>query len=146
MRRIQQESIFSNNEEVKDIQTEHLKILMVPCLEADVIYRLMDDRPERVRQAHTYYLEYLKLMKHYRLLEPQQEVKFKEFMKKNQLRLKNKKEGEEEAKHPAELLMGAMEDRETKIANYKLKKLLENNLERLREYRDEEKKREFYKT
>ena len=42
--------------------------------------------------------------------------------------------------------MGAMEDRETKIANYKLKKLLENNLERLREYRDEDKKREFYKT
>jgi len=42
--------------------------------------------------------------------------------------------------------MGAMEDRETKIANYKLKKMLESNLERLREYRDEEKKREFYKT
>jgi hypothetical protein len=42
--------------------------------------------------------------------------------------------------------MGAMEDRDTKIANYKMKKLLENNLERLREYRDEEKKREFYKT
>ena len=42
--------------------------------------------------------------------------------------------------------MGAMEDRDTKIANYKLKKLLESNLEKLREYHDEEKKREFYKT
>lgn len=39
-----------------------------------------------------------------------------------------------------------MEDRETKIANYKLKKNLENNLERLRDYSDEEKKREFYMT
>jgi hypothetical protein len=39
-----------------------------------------------------------------------------------------------------------MEDRETKIANYKLKKNLENNLERLRDYTDEEKKREFYMT
>jgi hypothetical protein len=46
---------------------------MVPCLEADVLFRLMDDRSERVRQAHTYYLEYLKLMKHYNLLEPHQE-------------------------------------------------------------------------
>ena len=71
--RIQQESIFSKNEEIKDIQTEHLKMLMVPCLEADVLFRLMDDRSERVRQAHTYYLEYLKLMKHYNLLEPHQE-------------------------------------------------------------------------
>jgi|LauGreDrversion4_2_1035121.scaffolds.fasta_scaffold153290_6 hypothetical protein len=42
--------------------------------------------------------------------------------------------------------MGSMEDRETKIANYKLKKNLENNLERLRDYSDEEKKREFYMT
>lgn len=67
-------------------------------------------------------------------------------MKANQDRLKGKQSGEEEAKHPAQLLMGAMEDRDTKIANYKMKKMLENNLERLREYRDEEKKREFYKT
>ena len=146
VQRIQQESIFSNNEQMKDIQTEHLKMLMVPCLEADVLFRLMDNRAERVRQAHTYYLEYLKLMKHYNLLEPQQEKKCKEFMKKNQQRLKGKNSGEEESKHPAQLLMGAMEDRETKIANYKLKKMLESNLERLREYRDEEKKREFYKT
>ena len=83
VQRIKQESIFSNNEEIKDIQTEHLKMLMVPCLEADVLYRLMDNRGERVRQAHTYYLEYLKLMKHYHLLEPQQEQKFKDFIKRN---------------------------------------------------------------
>lgn len=42
-------------------------------------------------------------------------------------------------------LMGGFEDRDTKIANYKLKKLLESNLERLKEYRDEDAKREFYK-
>jgi hypothetical protein len=43
-------------------------------------------------------------------------------------------------------IMGSFEDRDTKIANYKLKKLLESNLERLKEYRDEDAKREFYKT
>jgi len=42
-------------------------------------------------------------------------------------------------------LLGGYEDRDTKIANYKMKKMLENNLERLKEYRDEEMKRELYK-
>lgn len=45
-----------------------------------------------------------------------------------------------------QLLMGGMEDRETKIAQYKLKKSLEQNLERLKTYEDESQKREYYKT
>ena len=39
-----------------------------------------------------------------------------------------------------------MEDRDTKIANFKFKKQIEANLDRLKDYRDEEMKREFYKT
>ena len=42
------------------------------------------------------------------------------------------------------MFMAANEDRDTKIANYKLKKLLEANIERLRDYQDEEAKRDFY--
>ena len=42
------------------------------------------------------------------------------------------------------LYMSANNDRDAKIANYRLKKLLENNIERLRDYQDEEMKREFY--
>ena len=42
--------------------------------------------------------------------------------------------------------MSGYEDRDTKIANYKLKKLLESNLERLKDYQDEQAQREFYKT
>lgn len=34
-----------------------------------------------------------------------------------------------------------MEDRDTKIANYRLKKSLEANLDRMRDYQDEEMKR-----
>ena len=37
-----------------------------------------------------------------------------------------------------------MEDRDTKIANFKLKKALEANLERLRNYENEEMKRDFF--
>ena len=42
-------------------------------------------------------------------------------------------------------MQGAFEDRDTKIANYKLKKAIENNLDRLKDYKDEVMKREFYK-
>lgn len=63
--KIQQQSIFSANETISEIQTEHLKMLMVPYLEAEVLFRTMTDRPACVRKAHTYYLEFLKLMNHY---------------------------------------------------------------------------------
>jgi len=42
---------------------------MVPYLEAEVLFRTMEDRAANVRKAHTFYLEYLKLMNHYNLLE-----------------------------------------------------------------------------
>ena len=44
-------------------------MLMVPYLEAEVLFRIMSERQEQVRKAHIYYLEYLKLMNHYELLE-----------------------------------------------------------------------------
>lgn len=62
---------------------------MVPYLEAEVLMHMMDDRYERVLKAHTYYLEYLKLMKHYCLLEKHQEVRFKDFLKRHTDALKN---------------------------------------------------------
>ena len=38
-----------------------------------------------------------------------------------------------------------MEDRDSKIANFKMKKLIETNLDLLKDYKDEETKRKFYK-
>ena len=78
---IQRESIFSSNEELTDIHTEHLKMLMVPYYEADTLFRIMDKRDERVKMAHTYYLEYLKLMDHYHMLEKHQTKQWKEMWK-----------------------------------------------------------------
>jgi len=66
---IQRESLFSSNEELRDIATENLKLLMIPYLQAEVLMHIMENRYERVLKAHTYYLDYLKLMKHYNLLE-----------------------------------------------------------------------------
>jgi len=81
VKQIQKENVFSSNEELREIQTEHMKLLMVPYYEADTLFRIMDQRTKRVDMAHTYYLEYLKLMKHYNLLEPEQAKKWKELYK-----------------------------------------------------------------
>lgn len=61
--------LFSPNEEIKEIATENLKLIMTPYYTADVLFRLMEDRLERVKLAHVFYLEYLKLLNHYGVLE-----------------------------------------------------------------------------
>ena len=94
--RIQRENIFSPNEEVTEIATEHLKLLMVPYYQADTLFRIMDKREERVQKAHTYYLEYLKLMEHYKLLEKHQTKQMKELWKALQKKKKGQIDDEEE--------------------------------------------------
>ena len=69
---IQKESIFSPNEEIKEIETDHLKLLMAPFYQAEVLFRIMDNRSERVKMAHVFYLEYLKMLDHYGVLEKNQ--------------------------------------------------------------------------
>ena len=149
--------MFSANETVEEIQTENLKMLMVPYLEAEVLFRVMTDRGEQVRKAHVYYLEYLKLMNHYQLLEKPLQVKAWKAMLAKQRERTNPgaaidDDDEEESKqgaqqeHPMIALARQMEDRDTKIANFKLKKQLEANLDRMRDYQDEEMKRQFFMT
>lgn len=106
----------------------------------------MDSREERVKLAHTYYLEYLKLMNHYDLLEKNQTKQWKELYKHYVASKKGQvEEKSDEQKHPMVALAADFEDRDTKIAQYKFKKEIEANLERLKSYKDEEMKREFYK-
>ena len=52
-----------------EIATENIKLLMAPFYEADVLFRIMDQRFERVKLAHILYLEYLRMLNHYKLLE-----------------------------------------------------------------------------
>ena len=46
--------------------------------------------------------------------------------------------------HPMMQLASQFEDRDAKIAQYKLKKQLEANLDKLKDYKDEEMQRQFY--
>jgi hypothetical protein len=52
-------------------------LLLVPYYEADVLFRVMEDRRERVKLSQTFYLEYLKLMNHYGMLDKDQKAKWK---------------------------------------------------------------------
>ena len=75
---------------------------MVPYYEADTLFRITDQRDERVNLAHTYYLEYLKLMDHYGLLEKHQSKQWKAMYKAHQQKQKHGNlEDEEEKKSPA---------------------------------------------
>lgn len=41
----------------------------MPYYEADVLYRVMANRRDKVKLSQTFYLEYLKLMNHYGMLD-----------------------------------------------------------------------------
>ncbi len=58
-----------------------MRLLTVPYYEADTLYRIMDNRVERVKLAQTFYLEYLKLMNHYEMLDKDQKIRWKAMAK-----------------------------------------------------------------
>ena len=150
---IQRMGLFSPNEEIKEIATENLKLIMAPYYQADTLFRIMDQRGERVKMAHVFYLEYLKLLNHYGVLEKSQQDKLKMYQKKHKVgyQMSRTDASPEELKEAQELMReiqmsrpNAYEDRDAKISEFKLKKLIEKQLDELRDYRDEEMKRDFY--
>ena len=87
------------------------------------------------------------MMKHYDLLEKLQVKAWKEMY--NKFHKPPQEEPDEETQramnHPMVKLAAQMDNRDAKIAAYKLKKQIEGNLDLLRNCKDEEKQREFYK-
>ena len=74
---IQKDSIFSSNETFSEIHTENIKLLMIPYYQAEILLRIMENREQNVQKGHVYYLEYLKLMNHYHLLDNAQITQWK---------------------------------------------------------------------
>ena len=130
---IQSESIFSPNETIDEVPTENLKLLMAPFYEADVLFRIMNKRFERVKMAHCFYLEYLRLLDHYGILEKPQRKVWKTYIKKQRIAYTKERTdaSAEEVKELEELMNELMaekpnpyEDREAKVAAFKMKKLI----------------------
>jgi len=89
---------------------------MIPYYEADTLFRIMENRLDRVREAQHFYLEYLKLMNHYGLLDEAQKAQFKTLKDKTKV-----------ATH--QVRMDPAAEREAKIAAMKQKKHLEQTIE-----------------
>lgn len=105
----------------------------------------MDNREERVKLAQTFYLEYLKLMNHYEQLDKDQKVKWKLMAKEAYL---GQQEDEEPENKKVAMYGPANFDhfinRNDKIAMFKRKKEIETQLDMLRDYKDEDMRRNFY--
>ncbi len=54
---------------------------MLPYYEAETLFRMMDNREQRIKIAEIIFVEYLKLMNHYGLLEPELKHTWKVIMK-----------------------------------------------------------------
>lgn len=150
---IQKKSMFSPNEELKEIHTDNLKLLMAPYYQADLLFRIMDNRAERVKLAHVFFIEYLRLLNHYGVLDKQQEKQWKSYMNKHKVQTiqQMKDATPEEVKEAQKLMEEVMQERpdaftsrDQKIAEFKAKKAIETALNTLRDYQDEQMKREFY--
>ena len=98
-------------------------------------------------------LEYLKLLNHYGVLEETQKKSMKLFQKKHKMKYIQERSdaSAEEIKEVQEIMneikasmMNPYENRDAKVAEFKLKKLIESQLNDLRNYQDEEMKRQFY--
>lgn len=150
---IQNNNMFSPNEQISEVHTENLKLLMAPYYQADLLFRIMDNRPERVKLAHVFFIEYLRLLNHYGILDKQQEKQWKSYMNKHKVNaVKEMKDAAPEDVKEAQKLMeelrmekpDAFTSRDQKIAEHRAKKEIETALTMLKDYKDEQMKREYY--
>lgn len=117
---------------------------MVPYYEADLLYRIMDNRKDRVKLSQTFYLEYLKLMNHYGMLDKDQKTKWKAMSKEAYTEEDEEENSKNQLQTYGPINFDHFINRNDKISMFKRKKEIETLLDKLRDYKDEDMKREFY--
>ncbi|OTF80732.1 TAP42-like protein [Euroglyphus maynei] len=137
-------AIFSANETMNEIQTEHLKYLLIPALLAD--FTMKNQRHDRVHvleAAQIYFRDYIQRLNDYQYCDVNLKI--------------HKDEDESETKSVADstnqidLLLRQARARESKIQRYRQMKQLESELEQLKQLivdqkqsGDEDVERKFY--
>merc|ERR1712147_29810 len=101
----------------------------------------MDNRAERVKLAHVFFIEYLRLLNHYGILDKQQEKQWKSYMNKHKVQaVQEMKDASPDDVKEAQKLMeelkmekpDAFASRDYKIAEFKAKKEIETALNMLK--------------
>ena len=57
-----------------------IRLLLIPYYEAETLCRIMAQRADRLKLAQIYYIEYLKLMAHYKFLDKEQKQHLKDYI------------------------------------------------------------------
>ena len=130
--------VFSRNEKISEVQTEHLKYFLLPVLLGDLQAKVFDEHAERedtIRIIEVYYKDYLTRCNDYEIC---------------QVRLPKEDEGSPPPKPGARPDLPKMNgERDAKIARFKEQKELEHRLRDLKEVLkkpsvDEDLVREFH--
>jgi hypothetical protein len=122
--------LFSPNEDISDIDPQHLKYLLLPYYQAETMFRLMDERKKRIQVAKNFYDEFLKLMDYYELVDDISKTAWKASISPEDYR--------DAAK------VSDNDDREAKIKEFRRKKLIEQQIDKLKDSEDVSDVKEFW--
>lgn len=98
---------------------------MAPYYQAQTLFRIMDQRADRIKLAHIFYLEYMRMLDHYGVLEKQQREDWQIWMNRHKVQVTKARSdaSAEEVKEAEELLkeiqankLDAYKEREQKVA------------------------------
>lgn len=137
--------MFSENESIEEVATEHLKYLLLPALLGTLTTKICgtDDRMHIVNVAEIYFVDFLKRVKAYGITDidiPEAQSEQDENSSSN-----------ERVKSNAEMITEMVLRRNTKLQRYREQKELESSLEVLQKNMDnpnidDESKREYFIT
>ncbi len=80
---IQRQNVFSPNEELSEINDEHLKFILLPFMMAQLFGKLQENRLKQLNMSAQYYGIYMKLQDDYQQLGGSVKVQWKELTTKN---------------------------------------------------------------
>lgn len=147
MKEITRNSMFSGNEEFKEIPFDNLKYLMIPFYQAELLVLLQNENREKnLKLALQFYNEFYKILKTYKYLDKKQDEKYKILYeeclfaeskgKENSNNYDKLLEDEKNNKKKINLEIHS-KSREEKIEEFKYKKLLLDKLKALEKKQEE---------
>jgi len=111
--------LFSRNETVSEVPTEHLKYFLLPAILGSLNSKLFDqDRMEMIKIIETYYIDFLDRIRDYEIA--------------NVPKIRREKEKTESKPDPKKNLAKMNHERDEKIRRYKESKALEESLNELK--------------
>lgn len=149
MKEVQSQSLFSDNEDFEELQTESIKYMSIPYYQAELLLMIGEDRKKHINLAVLFYDEFFKLLSNYKFISKDELNIFKnlraEIKEAENVGKENSNSyAPQNQPKPNKPNMEAMtRDREEKVKEYKAKKALIDSINQA-EARKEENTRDYY--